>query len=190
MNVKDIQARPYELDNDYFKWLCALVDADNERGSYIYLMRYLFETEFSFATARLIPNDDNRVIDGYILREEYLKDCNLIKLIELTGPCSLLEMMIKLAERMEDVVCEFDYIYWFWEMIDNLGFLEYDDNNKSWMFGSIVPVNVYEGVKMLLDRSYTREGSGSLFPMLNSRRDMRDIEIWYQMNNYLVERYM
>lgn len=185
-----MKERPYILDNDYFAWLCALVDADNECGSFIFLMRELFETEFSYATANLVPNDDNRIEDGLLLREEFLQEEKLDNSVVLCGPCSLLEMMIKLAERMEDIVCEYDYIYWFWEMIRNLNFIEYYDTHKSWMNGCVCPSDIYHGIIMLLDRTYTREGLGSLFPMKNSRRDMRSIEIWYQMNNYLIENYM
>lgn len=184
-----LEWRPYDLDNDYFRWLCELVDADREDRTYIYLMRELYETEFNYATANLIPNDDNRIEDGLKVREEYLEETGLHDHLILSGSCSLLEMMIGLAERMEETFGKYDYISWFWEMIGNLDLLEFDDlvHDKD-------PRTFYRKVKgaivTLLMRTYSRNGDGSLFPMNKPRRDLRKTEIWYQMSNYLVERYM
>lgn len=186
----DLEWRPYDLDNDYFRWLCELVDADNESRSYIFLMRELFETEFSDETANLVPNDGNRITDGIELREEYLEETGNRNHLILCGPCSLLEMMIALARRIEDIVSKYDYISWFWEMIGNLEFLEYDDYHQVWWAKGVRPERVYDGLRRLLSRDYSYDGDGSLFPMNHAKRDMRTIEIWYQMNNYLVERYM
>lgn len=184
------ECKNYLFYRDYFKWLCSLVDADNETGSYIYLMRELFEEPFDFGNAELIPNDDNRIKDGLILREEFLEENNLIKKIRIVGPCSLLEMMIKLAERMEDLFCEYDYIYWFWEMIRNLEFICYDDSHIYWAGGRECPEEIDVGIYKLVKRDYSFDGIGSLFPRKCVKKDMRKTEIWYQMNSYLVEKYM
>ena len=186
----ELEWRPYELDEGYFRWLCELVDADHESRSYIFLMRELFETEFSNATANLIPNDDNRIADGLELREEYLEETKQRNHIILCGPCSLLEMIIALSKRMEDIIEKYDYISWFWEMIGNLEFLEFDDDYPVWRSHGYIPEEVYLGINKLLKREYNRNGDGSLFPMNKAKRDMRKTEIWYQMNNYLVENYM
>lgn len=182
---------PYVMDNDYFHWLCSLVEADDERRPYIYLMRELFETEFSDETTILIPHDDNRIEEGLAIRRAYLDDHDGRgrKHIVLVGPCSLLEVMIALAYRMEEIISSYDYIVWFWEMIANLELLDYDDDrfkNLSLIEEEMLGTTICR----LLTRTYDRNGDGSLFPMNHAKRDMRKTELWYQMNNYLVERYM
>ena len=42
-------------------------------------------------------------------------------------------------------------------------------------------------LKRLVERRYERDGRGGLFTVSNSRRDMRSIDIWYQMCWYLDE---
>lgn len=180
---------PYELDQDYFRYLCELVDADREDSPYIYLMRKLFETEFSYETAVLIPNDDNRIEDGLALREEYLEETKRFHNLILCGPCSLLEMIIGLARRIEYDFGKYSYISWFWEMIGNLELLEFDDVKFNKL--SAFEEEFIDGtICRLLNRTYSPNGDGSLFPMNKPRRDLRKTEIWYQMSNYLVERYM
>lgn len=185
-----LEWRPYDLDEGYFRWLCELVDADHESRSYIFLMRELFETEFSNETANLVPNDGNRITDGLELREEYLEETSNRDYLILCGPCSLLEMIIALSRRMEDIFERYDYISWFWEMIGNLGLLDFDDNCDIWFPKRYNPNAIYSIIYDLLNRKYSRNGDGSLFPMNKSKRDMRKTEIWYQMNNYLIEHYM
>ena len=181
---------PYDLNNGYFRWLCELVDADYEGRSYIFLMRELFETEFSNETANLIPNDDNRIADGLELREEYLEETGNRNHIILCGPCSLLEMMIALARRMENILEKYDYISWFWEMIGNLELLDYHDSNPIWNPRTWDLRPIHEIIYRLLSRTYSKNGDGSLFPMNRTRRNMCKTEIWYQMNNYLIENYL
>lgn len=181
---------PYDLDNDYFQWLCELVDADHESRSYIFLMRELFETEFNDETANLVPNDINRIQDGLELREQYLEEKRLQNRVILCGSCSLLEIIIALSFRIEDIISKYDYISWFWEMIGNLELLEFDDSSPVWKPRSYHGEIIDEIICNLLNRSYRSNGDGSLFPINDAKRDMRKVEIWYQMNNYLIERYM
>lgn len=186
----DLEWRPYDLDNDYFEYLCGIVDADREDKTYIFLMRKLFDTEFSYETARLVPNDDNRIEDGLKLREDYLEETKNLDHLILCGPCSLLEMMIGLAKRIEDTFGMYDYISWFWEMVGNLELLEFDDSSYIWKPKTYDGEIIDEIICRLLNRTYSRNGDGSMFPMNKPKRDLRKTEIWYQMSNYLVERYM
>lgn len=181
---------PYVMDNDYFRWLCEEVSADDEQRPYIYLMRELFETEFSDETAVLIPHDHNRIEDGLELRKRYSEEARSRNENNLGGNCSLLEMIIALAKRIEDSFGKYDYISWFWEMIGNLELMDFDDYNPVWISVYEYPDKVWDTIDTLLDRTYTKNGDGSLFPMNHAKRDMRKTEIWYQMSNYLVERYM
>ena len=44
---------------------------------------------------------------------------------------------------------------------------------------------VEECLTRFLNREYERNGKGGLFTVKDTRRDMRKMEIWYQLNAYL-----
>lgn len=167
----------------YYKWLASLINNDGRGDNYNTLLEQLHLTIFSDDSAILIPNDSNRIVDGIGLRERYcqryhVKDCADI----YEESCSVLELLVSLAIRMEDQFGIKDYISWFWEMIANLGLTEYDDETYS-----------YKDVEKIIDkfmkRRYRKNGSGGLFPLLYPSVDQRTLEIWYQMNAYLNENY-
>lgn len=70
---------------------------------------------------------------------------------------------------------------WFWEFITNLRLNHYSDQEG------------YddEEVEIILDmfiwRTYSSNGDGGLFPMRGVCADQRDIQVWYQFANYLVD---
>jgi hypothetical protein len=99
--------------------------------------------------------------------------------------CSVLEMMIALAKRWEDnVMYDPDYgdrtAEWFWIMMRNLGFTWLDDMRFD-------PVEANYITDRLLDREYDKDGQGGLFRIKNPNIDMRNTEIWYQMNFFFNE---
>ena len=159
---------------------------DNRFGKpYNELMFYLYSREFIWSTD--VPLDVNRAKDGIALREKYgyPGDPN-------DEPCSVLEMLIALAVRIED---QFKTNYnegdrtgqWFWIMITNLcndledGLSSLDDDH----FNSEVAEFI---VNRFLYRQYEYNGEkGALFVVDNPGRDMREVEIWFQMNWYLSE---
>lgn len=176
-------------EEKYYKWLASLVNSDGRGDDYVYLLEQLHLTIFSEDTAVLIPNDSNRIVDGIGLRERYcqryrVKNCD--KLFE--NSCTVLELMVGLATRMEDQFGIKDRISWFWELIANLELTSFDDesykerNSKSYE-------SVEKILKKFLMRRYFKNGSGGLFPLLYPSEDQRKIEIWYQMNAYLNENY-
>ena len=70
--------------------------------------------------------------------------------------------------------------YLFWIMLDNLGLSEMDDMHFD--------INIVEqAVDRFLDRDYMADGDGGLFILEFPRRDLRGVEIWYQMCWYLDE---
>ena len=69
---------------------------------------------------------------------------------------------------------------WFWNMIVNLGLGSMDDEKFDRGYVEFV-------LNRLLDRQYERNGKGGLFTVSNCRRDMRSVDIWYQMCWYLDE---
>jgi hypothetical protein len=164
----------------YFNWLCARVINMNEADSgpaYWKLLTRLHRTEFVWVVFR----DDNRAEDGKELRREFILQAELPDDVEwrtIIG-CSVLEMLIALARRLEfqeDTPAH----EWFWEFIRNLGLSKYSDN----LFDDYA---VDEILDAFIWRTYEPNGHGGIFPLYHTDEDQREIEIWYQMCEYLVD---
>ena len=183
--------RYLSIHDDYFRWLYGLVGLDNERYSKFWrLLGRLYNKEFYWT----IPNDDNRLEDGLYLRTDYAEDRGYVTedvLNVLDGPCTVLEMMVALAIRAKRDVCD-DYIddhnSIFWDMINNLGFCE--RRFQDGYFGPKEIVEVDEKLEIMMNRSYDKTGKGGLFPLKNWENDQRRVEIWYQMQKYVLENYV
>lgn len=177
-----------EIKTEYFQWLCELIHVETGGASYWLLMKDLHSKEF---TSGVITNDDNRAMDGMQLREEYIVDSPYIDGPDIEGPCSMLEMLIALARRIDFELSTPDDTRdltpsYFWEMIENLGLMAYSDDVYISLNGMFEVNNV---VSMFLAREYKKNGRGGLFPLKKSKEDQRGVEIWYQMNAYLMEHY-
>jgi len=172
----------------YFRFLNRLIGQDKAKV-YSILINYLHSVTFE----PLIPNDDNREEDGLQLRDQYLDEEGPTGPSSLPDePCSMLEMMIGLSKRMEFELGGGQYehpaAYWFWVLIDNLNLtLQTDDNYRRDLPASkdYMEVIVYN----LVHRTYSRNGDGGLFPVHKTRKDQRRVEIWYQMNTWIMENY-
>lgn len=176
-------ATPDEIKTDYFEWLCGLVGLDREHWT---LAKTLHRTEFYWSVA----NDDNRASDGIRLRDIFEDESPYENYRCLQGPCSLLEMLIGLSIRIEDILSDPDS--WdrtgdrFWEMISNLGIDEFTDDSYYENNGDRI---VQDRINTFLSRTYKICGRGGLFPLKYPERDQRKVEIWYQMSAYLLENY-
>lgn len=172
------------LDELYLEWLYSQVGSVRIRTrskTYWSLLRQLYIKEFVW----IIPNDDNRVEDGRDLRIKFLEQCGL----EDVDPdwmglgCSFLEMLIGLAKRLsfEDGR---GVAFWFWQLIENL---KLDYLNDALFEDDDVEV-VDEVLNTVIWRTYHYNGNGGLFPLRYPEEDQRDVEIWYQLNAYILER--
>ena len=111
-------------DIDYFEWLMDQVEVNLDITKYKNLYWALFTTPFQITH----PRDDNRRIDGLDLRWKYSHDSEFL----LEKPCSVLEMFIGLAARID--------LEWngnpgepapasnFWNMITQLGLQKFTDH--------------------------------------------------------------
>lgn len=173
-----------EVRDVYFQWLCMIVKTDYTEDDYSILLKHLHSREFTW----FVPNDDNRASDGQKLREMFIDELGLgdFELSALYGPCSVLEMIIGLAIRIDDIMDDMtDGSHagkWFWELIHNLGVDTFSD-----AYGNHIEIDI--AVSDLLWRRYERNGNRGLFPLVRTNVDQRKVEIWYQMNAYLMERY-
>ena len=186
-----------EIKAEYFRWLCGLVGIATPGHNYWSLAVQMHAKEFIWT----VPNDDNRDEDGKKLRSEFLDDtdfrcpsCNLgIRYgchACLDGPCSILEMLIALAFRMEYILSDpskgdvtSDY---FWEFVKNLGLERFTDEDYSDRLGLTTVNRILD---KLVERDYKANGEGGIFPLKRVTKDHRKVEIWYQMMAYITENY-
>lgn len=171
------------LDELYLTWLYSQVGSVRTRSkerTYWHLLRQLYTTEFVW----LVPNDDNRVGDGKELRYQFLDDNGIVDVDPhwMDEPCSFLEMMIGLSRRIAFQVDE-PARKWFWILIENLDLQRCNDA----YFNDRLSDVVAETVDRVIWRQYYFNGHGGLFPLRQPNADQREVEIWYQMNAYLIE---
>lgn len=169
------------LDEKYFKWLyCQVGDPGlkNPSRTYWRMMKALFTREFVW----LIPNDDNRLEDGKDLRYEFVDDVALkdVALEWIKVGCSMLELLIALSRRLA-FEAEGERRDWFWQLIENLGLREYNDRKR------FTEEEVYHILDKVIWRQYEPNGSGGLFPLKHTTRDQRQVELWYQLSEYVIE---
>lgn len=168
---------------DYFEWLKHIVtDSDD----YSLLLHDLHSKDF----ISLVKLDENREMDGQSLRVLF-GDENGISYDDiekyLAGPCSVLEMLIGLASRVDGTIfSDFnegvpETRSYFWEFITNLGLEVYTNIRYS-------PSEVRHIIERFIFREYEPDGKGGLFPLHNPGEDQRKIQIWYQMQMYLIEK--
>lgn len=167
----------------YFEWLYDHVI--HSRKSYRKLCDCLNCIEFTYTN----PMDDNRYEDGINLRyrfgsENGIDDREIAYELD-NKACSVFEMMVALALRIEESIMRDDDVgdrtyIWFMAMLKNLGLDDETDAHFN-------RVRVTMSVIRMLDRDYDSRGVGALFEVDNPRNDMRDTEIWYQAMWWLTE---
>ena len=171
-----------DIMNDYFVWMYETVCGDRFSRNITFrnLFAYLHDTEFVYC----IDNDENRAEDGLDLRYRFAIDYSSVRNADeyLKGPCSVLEMIIALAfkieETMEDPRMGDRTAQWFWNMIVSLGLGSMSDDRFD-------EGHVRAVVSRFLNRAYEPNGAGGLFTIRGYHEDLRDMEIWRQMCLYL-----
>ena len=170
----------------YFDFLCSFVGRTHQYSS---LLNELYGIEFY----SLIPNDDNRGIDGEQLRQKFIDEAGPTGPRFLpSGPCTVLEMLIGVAYRLEFETAQTQWERtpeeWFWVLIDNLNLSFYDNKTYELNYNNCV-VKVSKVINSMLAREYDNHGEGGLFPLKRAKKDQRRVEIWYQMSAYVLENY-
>lgn len=164
--------------DDYFDWLYFQVVNMNSDKRYRKLLSTLHNIDFRY----FIDYDENRASDGENLRWYYVDDGGDDSILEWRRPCTVLEMIISVAMRMDTIVGDTDGIldirHFFWVMMDNL--------DLAWMIDEKYDKNyIYGKVTMFLDRNYESDGYGNIIYIRNCKEDLREVEIWSQMCWYL-----
>lgn len=176
-----------ELINEYFEWMVKKTCGNkcSQERAYRKLLRHLHKIEFTYT----IDMDENREQDGIDLRYRFgyeleYPDAMIASYLD-DGPCSVLEMMVALAMRCEENIMDNPEIgdrlgQWFWNMIASLRLWSMTDERFNVEY-------VDNAIAKFLYREYDRNGVGGLFTLERPRRDLRSVEIWYQMCWYLDE---
>lgn len=172
------------LDELYFDWLydqVRLSEADDPSRNYSRLLHILFTKEFRW----MVPNDDNRLEDGTDLRVEFLRDSGIPPRAEdgrwMDLGCSALELLIGLSRRFAFMTGR-TAADCFWELIENSELDQFSDEV------SYNDLEVDHILNRIMWRTYDRDGYGGLFPLERPRRDQRKVELWAQLNAYILER--
>ena len=130
----------------------------------------------------LVPNDDNRIVDGTDLRWEFLQEnTNHEMKKEDFGPCSVLEVMIGISRRIA-FSAGGEAEGWAWQLLDNLKLLSMSDP-LSKRKAKIATAKI----EALIWRTYQYDGTGGFFPLNFPEEDQTKVEIWYQMAAYINE---
>ena len=172
--------------NEYFEWMTNIVCGKRFSGKMTYkkLLSYLHMITFRCK----MRSDENRAEDGIDLRwrfavdtgrenqNDWIRDC-------LEGPCSVLEMIVALAIRIEETIMDNPALgdrtgQWFWGMITTMGLGAMNENN----FDKKSAGNI---VNTFLDRQYESDGNGGLFRIRGVDVDLTKVDIWTQLCWYL-----
>ena len=171
-----------DISLEYFDWLVELIQG----CEHVKLLRHMHETTYIWR----IPNDENRADDGEALRSRFLYETNYTDYDLPEKGCSVLEMLVALASRINDILIDIegddDTPRWFWMLIENLDLVKFDDISLD-EDGNFDEIDIR--LCNFMERTYTRNGYGGLFPLNKSKENQRNIEIWYQMSAYLEENY-
>lgn len=166
---------------DYFDWLVDQIIGDKDIEQYHELLWYMFEREFTW----IIERDQNRAADGVALRDRYFEEMSISEAISddiAVRPCSFLEFLIGISSRFSSQFCDPDdqrVDLCFWELMENVNLVE-----KLGKVGK----NYDEIIDIILERKYDKDGTGGLFPLRKPAKNQRSVEIWYQLQAYLMEK--
>lgn len=163
-----------QIDYEYFEWLTSQIDIPNDK-TYNELFSLMHNLEFVWT----VPRDDNRAHDGSDLRVEFLDG----RRGRITNPkgISILEVLVALSRRVA-FTGGGDERVWAWRLLKNLRLNKASDpltNEKSDRAAEILYNLVW--------RTYERNGQGGFFPLKHTTEDQTKVEIWYQMNAYVIE---
>lgn len=179
MNIKDL----------YFEWMCNIVFTNrHDINRYTELLKCLHSIIFHFE----IPMDENRMRDGIDLRYRFAYDNQysndeIYRSLSDNNSCSMLEMMVALSLKSNEHIL-YDYEtgdkshYIFDLMLQSLDLKDMTNERFDHRY-------VENSIDRLLNREYDYNGKGGLFTVNNPRRDMRMVDIWYQMCWFIQENY-
>ncbi len=185
------------MNESYFEWLLNKVGVTDDEDGYSYLCAILHEVLFH----PLIDMDENRWMEARRYRWDYAvehgyeevwqQDEMANQIDESIGGCTVFELLISLAEKMqfetEDGPYDANLAKWFNELIFNMGLKAY--TNKEFNMNEAAYFEAEDKINKMIFRQYRATGEGGLFPLRYPKQDQRGVELAIQLNNYLAENY-
>ena len=173
------------LDERYLSWLydqVASVKTRQRHRTFWSLFRQLHDTIF----VAVVPHDENRIADAEDLRDEFLAEAEDGRgdLDWMRSPCSMLELLVILARQLSFEMDD-DEKAWFWHLIEVLDLEKFNDREYDDRAEEVIG----EALDRVIWRTYRSNGQGGLFPLRSPKRDQRKVELWYQLNAYLLEQF-
>lgn len=170
------------IQEAYFAWLYQLV---HDRVDLTVVCRLMHQVEFT----PLVPYDENRVAVAAGLRNEFQELSGSLgpgEAADLMGPdASVFEVLIGFAGQADDMIA-LSLKSWFQIFTENLGLDRYDDEYL--LRRSTYPVESI--INKFNNRDYRPNGRGGIFPLKHPKHDQREVELWYQMGDYMNENRM
>lgn len=152
MSVKEAKR---DILSAYRLWLNNKI-ANDISPAYNQLLAILWRTEFIAE----YQQDNNRMEDAYNLRDEFADSINIENQDYLklkATPVRLIEVMISLAKRINEIISVDDNISkYFWEMVASLEMNKLDDS----MYNAS---SAQKHIDILLGHKYRKNGRGGLF---------------------------
>lgn len=176
-----------KTNDPYFDWMCKKVGVGGTDGRpYILLLRELHNIRF--ITRNMHPMDINRMYDGLELRRQFMKKYGEVGTSTNRGSCTMLEFLVALAGKMSFLMGseaeESKRPDYFLQLIRNLRLLKLTDDRFDILHGDF---HVDDAAHRIMNRLYSADGDGGLFPLRKPTVDQRTIEIWAQMHAWLSE---
>lgn len=177
------------LDAEYLDWIRKNVCISNQYDIFRYTKLFHYLSSECFVAK--IPMDNNRIADGNALKIRFARDTGSIDIDDRYfrewvnfSTCTVLDVMAALAIRtFEEVTGGFpDPINppdIFWMMIENMHLETETDDDFSMM-------EVVRRIENMMYRRYDSDGDGGLFRIKGTDKNMREAEIWYQMQWWAV----
>ena len=177
--------------NQYVEWI-ALGKIRMDRSDFVKynaLIWTLVDIPFEYSH----PMDENRYNDGIALRKEFelLTEVVLEDEPGYREKCTVYEMLAALAARcesqlMRNVALGDRSKTWFFEMLRNLDVLKWDFDHLQYNYKD----DINEKIGRWLRREYEFDGRGGAFPLKNATENQKNVQIWGQMNAYLMENWI
>lgn len=164
-------------------WLSQLVNTEHSYD-YVFLLSELNKIEYYFVE----PMDSDRVYYALKLRDEFSEIEGSRDIYDvMPGSCTALELLVSMAKDAEFTLCDFDAgsrtSQFFWQFIHNLG-LSYL-TNANWSFDA---ANfIYSTVTKWFDRRFGPNGTGSPWPIPNTRVDLTTVPMWDMFQWWLAD---
>lgn len=172
------------INTRYYNWLISQIEINSDTKTYHGILEKMHNTEFVW----IVPHDDNRIHDALDLRTEFLDGTHgsntedILKLeVMFKKGASALEVLIALSRSVSSLAGG-ESSFWAWKLMENIGLDGMSDpftNGKNKRATDIL--------ETLIWRTYERDGRGGFFPLNWPKEDQTKIELWYQMNEYVME---